>query len=48
MQKFHIISRSILDKIGQTWVDVLTADDLYNSTSLNLALLTFEDDYHLW
>ena len=26
----------------------MTADDLYNSISLNLVLLTFEDDYHLW
>ena len=25
----------------------MTADDLYNSTSLHLVLLTFEDDYHL-
>ena len=43
-----MISR-ILDKIGQTWVDVMTADDLYNGISLNLVhvLLTFEDDYHL-
>ena len=26
----------------------MTADDLYNSISLNLVLLTFENDYHLW
>ena len=26
----------------QTWVDVMTADDLYNGISLNLAMLTFE------
>ena len=32
------------DKIGQTCVDVMTADDLYNDVSLNLILLTFEDD----
>ena len=25
----------------------MTADDLYNGISLNLVLLTFEDDYHL-
>ena len=25
----------------------MTADDLYNGMSLNLVLLTFEDDYHL-
>ena len=31
----------------QTWVDVMTADDLYNGLALNLVLLTFEDDYHL-
>ena len=35
------------DKNGQTCVDIITADDLYNGISLNLALLTFEDDYHL-
>ena len=35
------------DKIGQTWVDVMTDDVLYNGISLNLVLLTFEDDYHL-
>ena len=35
------------DKIGQTWVDVMTGDYLYNYKSLNLVLLTFEDDYHL-
>ena len=34
-------------KINQTWVDVMTADDLYNSISLNLVMLTFEYDYHL-
>ena len=35
------------DKIGQTWVDVMTDDDMYNDKSLNLVLLPFEDDYHL-
>ena len=29
------------DKIGETGVDVLIADDLYNSISLNLVFLTF-------
>ena len=37
----------IFRKNDQTWVDVMTADDLHNGTSLNLVLLTFEDDYHL-
>ena len=32
------------DKVGQTWVDVVTTDDLYNGISLNLVFLTFEDD----
>ena len=35
------------EKNDQTWVDVMTADDMYNGISLNLAMLTFEDDYHL-
>ena len=34
-------------KNDQTWVDVITADDLYNGISLDLVLLTFEGDYHL-
>ena len=34
-------------KNDQTWVDVMTADDLYNGISLKLVLLTFEDHYHL-
>ena len=34
-------------KYDQTWVDVMTADDLYNVKSLNLVLLSYEDDYHL-
>ena len=43
-----MISRSNFQKKNdQTWVDVMTADDLYNGISLNLILLTFEDDYHL-
>ena len=29
------------DEIYQTWVDVMTADDLYNGTTLNLVLFTF-------
>ena len=37
----------ILDKNGQTCVDAMTADDLYNGILLNLVLLTFEDGYHL-
>ena len=37
----------ISDKIGQPWVDVMTADGLYNGMSLNLVLFTFLDDYHL-
>ena len=44
-----MISRSnIRTKVG-TWVDVMTADDLYNGISPNLVtlLLTFEYDYHL-
>ena len=36
------------DKIGQTWVDVMSADDSYNGISLNPVFLTIEDDYHLW
>ena len=36
------------EKNDQTWVDVMTADDLYNGISLNLAMLTFKDGYHLW
>ena len=44
-----MISRSNFQKkFYQTWVDVMTADDLYNGISLKLVLLTFEDDYHLW
>ena len=35
------------DKIGHTWVDVMTACDLYNGISLNLVWLAFEDDNHL-
>ena len=43
-----MISRSIFQKKNdQTWVDVMTADGLYNGISLNLVLLTFEDDYRL-
>ena len=45
-----MISRSNFQKkFYQTWVDVMTADDLYNGLSPNLpvVLLTFEDDYHL-
>ena len=43
-----MISRSNFQKKNdQTWVGVTTADDLYNGISLNLVLLTFEDDYHL-
>ena len=30
------------EKNDQTWVNVMTADDLYNGISLNLVLLTFE------
>ena len=30
------------EKNYQTWVNVMTADDLYNGISLNLVLLTFE------
>ena len=37
----------IFRKKNQTLVDVMAADDLYNGISLNLVLLTFEDDYHL-
>ena len=36
------------EKNYQTWVDVMTANDLYNGISLNFVLLNFEDDYHLW
>ena len=36
------------DTIGHTWVDVLSADGMYNGISLNSVLFTFEDDYHLW
>ena len=36
-----------LDKFGQTWVDVMSDDDLHNGISLNSVLLTFEEDYHL-
>ena len=44
-----MISRSNFQKKNdQTWVDIMTADDLHNGLSLNLVLLTFEDDYHLW
>ena len=35
------------EKNDQTRVDVMTADDLYSGISLNLVLLTFENDYHL-
>ena len=43
-----MVSRSNLQKKNyQTWVDVMTADDLYNGISLNLVLLTFVGDYHL-
>ena len=35
------------DKIGQTWVVVMTVDNLYNDIAPNLALLNFEDDDHL-
>ena len=36
------------DTIGQTQVDVMTAEEcIHNVISLNLVLLTFEDDYHL-
>ena len=36
------------EKNDQTWIDVMTADNLYNGISLNLVLFTFEDDYHMW
>ena len=43
-----MISRSNFQKkIDQTWVDVMTVDDLFNGISLNLIFFTFEDDYHL-
>ena len=43
-----MISRSNFQKKNdQTWVDVMTADDLYNGISLNFVLLTSEDDCHL-
>ena len=35
------------DKIEQTWVNVMSAGDLYNGILLNSVLLTFDDDYHL-
>ena len=31
------------DKIGKTWVDVMTAEDLYNKVTF----FTFEDDFYL-
>ena len=37
-----MISRSNFQKIDQTWVNEMTADDLYSGISLNLVLLTFE------
>ena len=43
-----MITRSDFQKTNyQTWVDVMTADAMYNGISLNLVLLTFEDDFHL-
>ena len=44
---YDFVTVKFSDKIGQTWVDVMTDDDLYNDKSLNLVLLPFEDDYHL-
>ena len=36
------------DKIGKTWVDILSAADLYSGLTLNSVLLTFENDHRLW
>ena len=46
-RKFHESRSKLRKKSGQTWVDAMPADGLYNGKSLKSVLLTCEDCYHL-